>query len=153
MSNKQKREIQLNDNVLVMNNTMGGLVIKSPATNRTWRVNEFGKTVRMQVQDIIDVMAESPIFEQGYAIILDEDVVEYLNLTESYKNIIKLNDIDKLFNMSEKKIKEIFVSIPETMRTDIARYIKDKSQKGDKSFISITKLRLFENLLGIKLVA
>lgn len=151
MSQKQNKPISDDDYVLVMNNTMGGLTLVSPSSKRKWRANNYGKTLRMKIQDIIEIASDSTVFENGYAVILDENVIEHMNLTEQYKYIIKLADIEKIMSMSDKKIREILSNIPKTLTTDIVKYIRKKIQDGDKKFDSTSKIRLFEDILGQKI--
>lgn len=144
------REVGLNDNVLVMNNTLGMLVMHSEVTNRTWKIAEYGKTHRMQVSDIIDICSnQSVIFEDGWAIILDSDVVEYMGFSEVYKSIIKPKEMDRFLELSEEKEEEIISKMPEGIKLTLARYIKQKINGKDKIMDSASKRQFFQKVLNV----
>jgi len=144
------RKVGLDDTVLVMNNTLGMLVMHSDVTNRTWKIAEYSKTHRMQVSDIIDICSDqSVIFEEGWALILDEAVVEYMGFTEAYKNIIKPKEMDRFLGLSEEEQEEIIKEMPAGIKLTIARYIKTKIIQKDKIMDSASKRQFFQRVLSV----
>jgi len=67
---KLTRDVKLSDEVLIMNNTSGQLVMISTSTRRQWILKDYGKKARMTVSDIIDITSDQPIiFEDGLLVI------------------------------------------------------------------------------------
>lgn len=151
VENTTQREINMNDNVLVMNNTIGTLIIKNEVTHRTWVVEGYGKMIRMQVSDLFDIMgSQSIIFEDAWAIILDDAIADYMGYSELYKNIIKPNDIKNLLKLPQDEIKEILTNAPNGMKLTVARYLQEKINNNDPEIDSISKRKFFEDLLNVK---
>jgi hypothetical protein len=151
VENTIKKEINMNDNVLVMNNTIGSLIIRNEVTNKVWRIEGYGKMVRMQVSDIFDIMgSQSIIFEDAWAIILDDAVADYVGYSELYKNIIKPKDIKNLLKLPQNEIEEILTNAPNGMKLTVARYLQEKINNNDPEIDSISKRKFFEDLLNVK---
>jgi hypothetical protein len=147
---KLKREVKMSDEVLIMNNTSGQLVIVSTSTRRQWILKEYGKKARMTVSDIIDITSDqSNIFEEGWALILDDDVVNYLNYDELYKNLISAEKMANLFELSNKELDVILPNLPSSLKIDFARLVKQKIKSG--AIDSRTKIATFQNHLKFEL--
>lgn len=146
-----KREVDLNDQVLIMNNTSGILVIKSTNSSRALVLDAYGKKARMRVSDIMDVIADQAvIFDEGWAIILDDDVVEYLNLTSVNEKVSAYSNIERLFNMNDDEIENIIKELPNSLKSDIIRIVKEKLQSNDKRLDSMKRIKMFEKVLNVK---
>ena len=143
---KLKREVKMTDEVLIMNNTSGQLVIVSTSTRRQWILKEYGKRARMQVSDIIDITSDQAIiFEEGWALILDDDVVNYLNYNEIYETLLNAEQMANLFTLTTKELDTLLPNLPTTLKMDFARLVKQKIKSGDID--SRTKINAFKKHL------
>jgi len=151
---QKKGQIDFSDSCLIMSNVIGTLVIVDSTTGRKWEISEYGKTRPMMIGDIMNINADQPaIFEQGWAIILDEDIVEYLGYSELYKSIIKPKDMDNFLKLPENEIKDILRNAPNGMKQTIAKVVKEKIANKDPNFDSYAKIKFFEDNLKIKLTS
>ena len=147
---KLKREVKMTDEVLIMNNTSGQLVIVSTSTRRQWVLKEYGKKARMTVSDIIDITSDQAIiFEEGWALILDEDVVNYLNYDELYGNLLSAEKMSNLFILSIKELELILPNLPQSLKMDFARLVKQKIKSGEID--SRSKINAFKKHLKFEL--
>ena len=80
------RTIDKDDYVDVLNNTPQTLVFVNSRTTGEWTLDGYGTRDVMQVSDLITMKSnQSKILTEGWMIIGDEDVVNYLRLGELYK--------------------------------------------------------------------
>jgi len=143
------RIIDKDDYVDVLNNTTKILVFVNSRTTGEWIIEGYGARDVMQVSDLITMKSnQSKIILDGWLIIDDEDVVNYLRLGELYKTLIKPDNIDEFFKLPELEMKEIVSKQPKGTKDLLAQMAKIKIDNGE--FDSITKQRFLENLLGIK---
>lgn len=89
----------------------------------------------------------SPIFLTApwLRIINNDEVVEALGLTELYKNIDLIEDIDMLSKMSEEKIKELSESLTNEYKNVLSTNVLSKVVQGDYTVALVKK---FERALG-----
>jgi len=148
-TNVPKRIIDKDDYVDVLNNTPQTLVFINSRTTGEWTLDGYGTRDVMQVSDLITMKSnQSKILTEGWMIIDDEDVVNYLRLGELYKHLIKPDNIDEFFTLSESEMREIVSKQPKGTKDLLAQMAKIKIDNGE--FDSITKQKFLENLLGIK---
>lgn len=146
------KQVKQTDEVLVMNNTSGILVMANKTNNRQWILDRYGKKCRMTVGDILDIMGEQGIiFTEGWALILDEDVIKYLGLTDSYMKLISPKKMENFFNLPDNEMEEALIGLPTTLKIDMARIIKQKITQGDKSLDSRSKINLLEKHLKLNI--
>lgn len=147
---KSPRIVDKDDYVDVMNNTIGTLSYYNPRTTGEWLIEGYGTTDTMQVSDLITMKSsQSKILNEGWLIILDEDVVNYLRLTELYKKIIKPNDLDRVFGLPDDKMESILQKSPNGIKTLIAQKMIEKIKSG--KFDSLNKKKIVEKVLNVKL--
>lgn len=142
------RQIDKDEYVEVLNNTIGTLVYVNSKTNGEWNLEGYGTRDVMQVSDLVTMKSnQSKILTEGWIIIDDEDVVNYLRLGELYKTIIKPDNIDDFFKLSESKMKESISKQPKGIKLMLGQMAKKKIESGE--FDSLTKQKILEDLLGI----
>lgn len=83
-------------------------------------------------------------------LILNDEAVKKLSLSELYKNLLKPEEIDNFLNMDIDRIKEVLQKIPQEVKLLIARLTKEKVE--NKEFEDLFKIRLIEDILKIKLL-
>lgn len=146
------RKINPTDELLVMNNTSGTLVMINKTSNRQWILDKYGKKCRMTVADILDIMGENgTIFTEGWAIVLDEDVIKYLGLTDTYEKLISPKRMEKLFDLPAKELEGILKELPITLKVDVARMAYQKIKDGHKALDSRSKVKILEKYLNLRI--
>ena len=147
---KMKREVKLTDEVLVMNNTSGQLVMISTSTRRQWILKDYGKKARMTVSDIIDIISDQAIiFEDGWALILDDDVVTYLNYNDIYDNLITQEKMNNLLKLTIKELNVLLPKLPKSLKLDFARIVTKKIKDGEID--SRSKIEVFKKHLNFEI--
>lgn len=148
---KQKRELEPTTMVRCMNNTVGGLTYRSMYGGKGFRVEGYGKQIRLQLQDLEGLYNEQPtIISDGWLYILDQDVVEALYLNDLYENLISPTDVDRFIRQPEEEIREKLQNAPNGMKTTMFKVIQERIKKGDQEFNQISRIRFFEDVLGAK---
>ena len=146
---KMKREIKLSDEVLIMNNTSGQLVMISTSTRRQWILKDYGKKARMTVSDIIDITSDQPIiFEDGWALILDDDVVTYLNYNDIYDTLPSVEQMQNLIKLPIKELNILLPNLPKSLKLDCARIVIKKINEGEID--SRNKIEVFQTHLNFE---
>jgi hypothetical protein len=147
---KSKRTLEPTTLVTVMSNVVGGLNCHSLYTGKGFRIDGYGKLKRIQLQDLENLYSEQPaLIEQGMLVILDQDVVEHLYLQELYESIVTPKELDRFLQLSEDEITERLENAPFGIKHTLAKVIKQKIQNGDSSLKSISRVKFFEQILGV----
>jgi hypothetical protein len=145
------RELEATTLVNVMNNTHGLLIYKSEYTGKGFQLAGYGKMRKIQLQDLENLYSEQPtIIDQGWLVVLDNDVVDYLYLNDLYEGIITPKEVDKFLTLSEAEIIDRLDNAPRGMIESLALVIKQKISAGDKYFGQVSKIRFFEDILKVK---
>jgi hypothetical protein len=148
---KQKRELEPTTMVRCMNNTVGGLTYRSVYGGKGFRVEGYGKQIRLQLQDLEGLYNEQPtIITDGWLYILDQDVIEALYLDDLYENLVSPTDVDRFINLPEDDIREKLENAPNGMKTTMFKVIQERIKKGDQEFNQVSRIRFFEDVLGAK---
>jgi hypothetical protein len=148
---KQKRELEPTTMVRCMNNTVGGLTYRSIYGGKGFRVEGYGKQIRLQLQDLEGLYNEQPtIIMDGWLYVLDQDVVEALYLDDLYENLVSPTDVDRFINLPEDEIREKLENAPNGMKTTMFKVIQERIKKGDQEFNQVSRIRFFEDVLGAK---
>lgn len=121
-------EISPNKQVLVMSLCYGTLNLRDNATNRTvLSFSRYGQVVPVLYSTLLDVVNSNRRFaEEGKFYILDKSAVYYLGLSESYKNLIGKEVIDKILDYSPHVIESILNVINDEQKELIVKLICDK---------------------------
>lgn len=146
----EKRKLQRDDLIPVMNYTTGLLVYES-RNGRGWRFEGYGDTDEIELAELITMKNSQPrILNEPWLLILDDDAVEYLGLKNLYKNIIKPQDLEKVFSLPENKIKEIIEKVPKSVKQLVAE--KAKQMVEQKKLTNVVIIQLLEELLNVDLI-
>lgn len=147
----EKRVIDGNTPVDVMNNTTGKLVFVNNRTQAEWNLDGYGAIDEMLVSDLKNMRSSSAkLLLEGYLIILDDDVIDYLRLNSIYSNILKPEDVDNFFKQSDVKMREILEKCPRGMAELLFDKAKAKIQNNDPDMDYNSKKRVFEEVFKIK---
>jgi hypothetical protein len=147
----EERKIDGNTPVLVMNNTTGFVSFVNKRTQAEFLIEGYGNFEEMLVSDLINMRSSSPaLLNQGYLIILDDDVIKYLRLEKVYENILKPEDIDEFFKQNDVKMREILEKSPRGMKELLFDKAKEMVEQGHPDMDYNSKKRVFEDLFNVK---
>lgn len=146
-----KRKIDGNTPVTVMNNTTGFVSFVNKRTQAEWLIEGYGNFDEMLVSDLMNMRSSSPaLLNEGYLIILDDDVVEHLRLQKVYKNILKPEDIDTFFKQNDVKMREILAKCPRGMKELLFDKAKEMVKSNHPYMDYNSKKRVFEDIFKVK---
>lgn len=144
------KEIKDDDLILVMNGQDGELIHRSSRTGRMWRFTRFGQTDKIPYYELLSIYNNNPkAFEQGWLIILNNQVAENFHLTEIYKNIITPENIDDIFKKDIDELDEFIDHLPAGMKTTFISRARKLYEEGKLD--SIKLVNLIENKFGFSL--
>jgi len=149
---KQKKKLNRNDLILVMNSTSDRLVHTSRKTGQEWLFTEYGQTDEMELGELVTMNNSSPaMLREPWLLILDEDAVEYLGLKKLYENILTEDEMEEFFNSDVEQMATILDKLPKGMKELIVGLAKKKVE--NKTLDSMAKIKLIEDKLKIELIA
>ena len=146
---KTIRKIDREEWIPVMSNIAGTFVFMHPSCRTQLEMTEYGTIDYIQYGDLLTMKAsQGRILNEGWIIVLDEDVYKSLGLSKLYEKIITMDDVNKLYELSEAKIADIMRKAPRIVKENVCRRILQMRKTGE--WDSIRKLRAVENAIGIK---
>jgi hypothetical protein len=144
-----KQQLEKDMLVPVANFTNGILIYVNKRNGMEWKWEGFGAVDEIELSELITIKSSQPKFlYEPWMFILDSDVVDHLGLTKMYENLMKPDDIDKIFQLSNDKIEELLQNAPSGMKQVIALRARDLMKQG--KFDSLSKKRIIERVLNIK---
>ncbi|WP_425203608.1 hypothetical protein [Priestia megaterium] len=147
---KQKKKLNRDDLILIMNSTAGRLVHTSRKTGQEWLFTEYGQTDEMELGELVTLNNSSPaMLREPWLLILDEDAVEYLGLKKLYENILTEEEMEEFFNASVEQMEALLEKLPKGMKELVAGLAKKKVENG--TLDSISKIKLIEEKLKVTL--
>jgi len=147
---KQKLQIDRNELVPCRNATDGQLIYKSKKTSEIVTWSDYGDVEFIEVGELLTMKASQPKFlTDVWLVIDDEEVVEYLNLQEVYKNLADIDDIESLFAKSPTELREITVKLPKGLKETVATKARKMIESGD--LYDTRKINVLEQTLNIDL--
>lgn len=148
---EEKRKIDGNTPVLVMNNTTGFVIFINKRTQAEFLIEGYGNFEEMLVSDLINMLSSArALLNEAHLIILDDDVVEYLRLQKVYENILKPEDVDNFFEQNDVKMREILTKCPRGMKELLFDKAKELVRSNHPSMDYNSKKRVFEEMFNVK---
>lgn len=141
-------EIPMNKPIKVMSLYTGGLNLKKYDNDKTpVRFNRFGEVQPILYMDLIKIIShQRKFFEEGYCVILDDEVIKVHYLEKDMEKILDKNTIEKILDYENEKIRDLFVGTTKQIRQTIIDLIIDKIVK--KEYVDRNKVALISELYG-----
>ena len=141
-------EIPMNKPIKVMSLYTGGLNLKRYEDDKTpIRFNRFGEVQPILYMDLIKIIShQRKFFEEGYCVILDDEVIKVHYLEKDMEKILDKNTIEKILDYENEKIRDLFVGTTKQIRQTIIDLIIDKIIK--KEYVDRNKVALISELYG-----
>lgn len=141
-------EIPMNKPIKVMSLYTGGLNLKKYDNDKMpVRFNRFGEVQPILYMDLIKIIShQRKFFEEGYCVILDDEVIKVHCLEKDMEKILDKNTIEKILDYENEKIRDLFVGTTKQIRQTIIDLIIDKIIK--KEYVDRNKVALISELYG-----
>lgn len=146
-------EVDQNQFIPVINGFQGRLIYKSSRTNEKFVWQEFGYEQLMELRELRSAKNTSKSFFANNWFMFDNDhawVIDYLGLTQYYKNALKLEDFDKIFKLSPSEIEKKIAKLSEGQRQSVCYRAKKLIE--DKEIDSLRVIAALEKALGVDLI-
>jgi len=141
-------EIPMHKPIKVMSLYTGGLNLKKYNDDKTpFRFNFFGETQPILYGDLVKIIShQRKFFEEGYCVVLDNDVIKVHYLEKFMKKILDKKTIDKLLEYDDEKIKDLYNGTTKQLKQTIVDLIVDKIVK--KEYVDRNKVAVISELYG-----
>ena len=144
-------EVKDEDMIAVMSGVVGELIHRSQKTGRMWKFLKFGQTDKMPFIEIMSIYNNNPkTFEEGRLVILNKQVANNFNLSDTYENIVTPQNLDGLiFADSPDEITKTIAGLPKSMKNTFFARARELHNQGKLDSIKI--VRAIEESYGISL--
>ena len=141
-------EIPMHKPIKVMSLYTGGLNLKKYNDDKTpFRFNFFGETQPILYGDLVKIIShQRKFFEEGYCVVLDNDVIKVHYLEKFMKKILDKKTIDKLLEYDDEKIKDLYNGTTKQLKQTIVDLIVDKIV--EKEYVDRNKVAVISELYG-----
>lgn len=147
----KKRTFKPDDYVTVRNGFQGKLVYKSSKTGEKYVFDHFGDEHDMEIQELKKARNDSKkFFLKNWFLIDDPEVIEYLGLTEYYRNALSYEDFDRIAEMTADEITERMSKVSEGQKTAVAYHARKLIADG--KIDSMKAITALEKGLGVQLI-
>lgn len=145
------KDVDVHQYVTVRNGFQGRLVYISPKTGEHFVWDGFGTEQEIELLELRNAKNSAKKFFQNNWFMFDEDwVVDYLGLRQFYKHAVKIEDFDKIFEMSPTEIKNTVSSLSDGQKKSVAYRARMLIAEGEID--SNKAINTLEDALGVELV-
>jgi hypothetical protein len=146
-----KKTIKNEELIDVMCYTSGTLVYVNSRTTERWVWDGYGDIQPIPFQELKYMKSGQPKFiNEPWVLIMNDDVVDALRLTNFYENIVKPSEMDNFFRLSTEKMDEILEKAPSGVKLLITNYAKQKI--ASQEFSDLFKIKYLEGKLNADLI-
>lgn len=147
---KKVAKIDPSELIAVRSCTFGKLIYTSRKTGISYIWENKGDEEYLEFGELMTMKASSPKFlKSPYIVIEDEDVIEKLGLTDIYKNITMIEDLDRFFRLPLGEMEEKIEMFPQGFRSTLLTTANKLIKSGQ--LYDIRKIKLLENKLKVDL--
>ena len=135
----------------VINGYQGKLIYNGKRSGEHIEWEYFGEEQDMTLQELKNVKgSDRAFFENNWFMIDDPEVLEYLGVEKYYKNALKHDEFDELFEKSVEEIKEIVSRLSRGQRKSVIYRAKQLIE--NKEIDSIKTIDALEECLSVELI-
>lgn len=146
------KEIDPSQYITVLNGYQGKLVYRSSRTGEKFKWSEFGAEQEMELRELRNAKnTYKKYFEKNWFMFSDEFawVIDYLGVSNYYKNAISIAEFDNIFEKSPDELTEIINGLSDGQKKAVA--FRAKTLIADEKIDSINLIRTLETVLGVEL--
>ena len=139
--------------VTVTNGFQGRLVYISPRTRERFVWEKFGDEQDMEIRELRNAKSSSKAFFEKNWFMFDKEnewVIDYLGLKRYYKNAIRLDDFDSIFDKTPAKIKDIIGKLSDGQKRSVS--YRARQLVINKEIDSLKTIAALEEALGTELI-
>lgn len=145
------KEIDPSQYVGVRNGFQGMLIYKSPKTGEIYTWDSYGDELEMELRELRNAKTSSKAFFINNWFMFDEEwIVDYLGVRQYYKNAIRPEDFDKIFDKSPAELKKAIAGMPDGLKRSVA--YRASQLIGEGGIDSRKTIAALEEALGIALI-
>ena len=142
---------KIKDKEIVVRSVAGVVSFKSPKTNILYKWTEIGDEEVLTVDEILTMDSTSRRFlNTPWLVIDDKEVIEGLGLSNLYKTIEKVEDVDNLLLLEIDEIEEIINKAPYEYKKTLSGVIFEKVN--NKELRDMVVIKELERILGTTLL-
>lgn len=137
--------------VTVRNGFQGRLVYISKHTGERFVWDQFGSEQEMELRELKNAKNSYKKFFENNWFMFDEDwIVDYLGVQRFYRNAVRIEDFDEIFQKDAKTISEIIGGMSEGQKKSVAYRARVLISEG--AIDSNRAISALEESLGVELV-
>ena len=145
------KDIDTSEYVLVKNGFHGQLVYKSRKTGETYVWDGFGTAQEIELRELVSAKNAYKKFFINNWFMFDEDwIVEYLGVSQYYKNAIPTERFDEIFALSAAELKKKIESLSAAQKKSVA--YRAKELIAENKIDSLAIIDTLEKALNISLI-
>lgn len=147
------KDIDLNQLIVVQNGYQGRLVYKSARTNEKYVWPEFGSEQMIELHELRNAKNTWKKYFRDNWFMFDEEyawVIDYLGMTPYYKNALKVDSFDKLFEKPASEIEKTVAKLSSGQKKSVA--YRARQLIAEEKIDSNKAIAALEESLGIELV-
>lgn len=115
------KEIDSNQYVTVINGFQGRLVYISKHTGERFIWDEFGAEQDMELSELKRAKSSNKkFFVNNWFMFNEQWIIDYLGLNQYYKYAVKIEDFDKLFEMSVSELEDTLSKMSDGQKKSVA---------------------------------
>lgn len=100
---------------------------------RTYSFEKYGDSRMIKFDDLNDIVATYPMAtEKGFFYITNQDVVEYLDLVDEYKNIYTKEMIDSIIKLNNDSDVDLFIGMGDELKKTTSIAIAERINKNER---------------------
>lgn len=149
-----KRKEMLDKQMLVpiMNVTNGKLIYQSRKTGSEIQFENYGDIEYIELYELLTMRSSYRKFlDEPFIIVLDDEVSDYLGLSNLYKKLTHATEIDRIFSLPIDTFKDVLLSAPKGLAHLIVSKAKEKISNGQLD--SVQKVEVLEEVYNVALIS
>lgn len=145
------KDIDPEQYVIVRNGFQGRLVYVSKHTGERFVWDQFGAEQEMELRELKNAKNSYKKFFENNWFMFDEDwIVDYLGVQRFYRNAVRIEDFDEIFQKDAKTISEIISDMSDGQKKSVA--YRARVLIADGAIDSNKAITALEESLGVELV-
>lgn len=145
------KDIDPNQYVTVRNGFQGKLIYIAKRTGEKFKWDEFGDEQEMELSELKNAKSSNKKFFINNWFMFDEPwIIDYLGVNQYYRFAIKIEDFDKIFEMSPAEIEETLQNVSEGQKKSIA--YRARTLISEERIDSNKVISTLERCLGVDLI-
>lgn len=144
-------EVDLNQYITVRNGFQGRLTYKSERTGETFKWDDFGAEQEIELRELRNAKSSHKKYFTNNWFMFDEDwVIDYLGVNQYYKNALKIDEFDTIFNLSANELQKRLNSLSDGQKKSVA--YRAKELIASEAIDSRKIIAVLEETLGVELI-